>query len=95
MVVLTAALISTIASNFLNIILSKTSHPNELVARINLTNLTYNVFRSNLSSIQIAIYKEKVATLIEGVRDYLVRVVGSVPIALQITEDTISMLDQL
>jgi hypothetical protein len=71
--------------NSVTALLSKASHSDELVARINHSNLIcefktchrYFHVHTNLRNMR--------QTLIAGIGDYLMRVVGSVPMGLDIT----------
>ena len=63
-------------------LLSKASHSDELVAQINHTNL---IFNSLIERLPYDRWKEGLQTLIQGVGDYLMRVVGSVPIGFHLT----------
>jgi hypothetical protein len=58
--------------------LSKASHSDELVARINHTNLILDPSRIDLA--YYGRWNKGLKTLIQGLGDYLMRVVGSVPI---------------
>ena len=66
--------------------LSKASHSDELVARINHADINCEIFTSQGISREPEEYVEKrLRTLIKRIADYLTRVVGSVPIDLKIT----------
>ena len=67
------------------ILLSKASHSDELVARINHADLDCEFFTSQWALRKFAYVEERLRTLIKGIGDYLMRVVGSVPIDLKIT----------
>jgi hypothetical protein len=69
-------------------LLLKASHSYELVARINHTNLICNSFPNQLARRYTPNYEETPCVLIQGIGDYLMRVVGSVPIGLRITLGT-------
>ena len=69
--------------------MSKASHSDELVTRINHANLNCEI-STGISGMRFSFkyedYAEKgLRTLIKGIGDYLTRVVGSVPIDLKIT----------
>ena len=66
-------------------LLSKASHLDALVARINHTNLICNFFSSQRVRGHTPNYEESLRVLIQGIGDYLMRVVGSVPLGLRIT----------
>jgi len=67
-------------------LLSKASHSDELVARINHADINCEFFPSERLFGKPKDYvEESLRTLIKGIGDYLTRVVGSVPIDLKIT----------
>ena len=71
--------------------MSKASHSDELVTRINHPDINCEVFfdpsgmQISLTNHNTVYVKRRLRTLIEGIGDYLTRVVGSVPIDLKIT----------
>ena len=67
--------------------MSKASHSDELVARINRPKLVCYSFRYPSEWIG-AEREESLCALIKGIGDYLMRVVGSVPPGLGITFET-------
>ena len=66
------------------ILLSKASHSDELVTRINHADINCGFFTSQRISCQPE-WEDGLRTLIKGIGDYLTRVVGWVPIDLKIT----------
>ena len=65
--------------------MSKAGHSDELVTRINHTDINCKFFISKSTFVESEDYmKERLRTLIKGIGDYLTRVVGSVPINLKI-----------
>jgi hypothetical protein len=69
---------------FIATILSKASHSDELLARINHTNI---ICHFKTWWIPDDVLKAVIQTLIAGIGDYLMRIVGSVPMGLHITLD--------
>ena len=66
--------------------MSKASHSDELLTRINHADINCEFFASGRISVVAEDYVEKsLRTLIKRIGDYLTRVVGSVPIDLKIT----------
>jgi hypothetical protein len=69
--------------------LSKASHSDELVARINHTSLSLDLSFIPLLGLyyhsDYGLLNKALKTLIKGVGDYLMRVVGSVPIGFHLT----------
>ena len=71
--------------------MSKASHSDELVARINHADIDCEFAMDHQESFPLMInrrndyLKEELCPLIKGIGDYLTRVVGSVPIDLKIT----------
>jgi hypothetical protein len=72
--------------NLVATLLSKASHSDELVARINHTNLICH-FKTWYFYFHKTELEHMRRTLIAGIGDYLMRVVGSVPMDLYITFD--------
>jgi hypothetical protein len=69
-------------------LLSKASHSDELVARINHTNLILHPSWINLLAYcGLRTPHKELQTFIQGVGDYLMRVVGSVPIGFHLTAE--------
>jgi len=69
-------------------LLSKASHSDELVARINHTNLILNPsWIDSLGHYGVWNKLEGLQSLIRGLGDYLMRVVGSVPIGFHLTSE--------
>jgi len=70
------------------ILLSKASHSDELVTRINHADINCENFTFDSEWISVKpedYFDESLRTLIKGIGDYLMRVVGSLPIDLKIT----------
>ena len=67
--------------------MSKASHSDELVTRINQADINCEFLTSSwiLRVLEVSRSEESLRTLIKGIGDYLMRVVGSVPIDLKIT----------
>ena len=67
-------------------ILSKASHSDELVTRINHADINCEIFTSGrISEDELARSEEELRTLMKGIGDYLTSVVCSVPIDLKVT----------
>ena len=68
-------------------LLSRASHSDALVTRINNADINCEFFTSTMIVREADVNKseESLRTLIKGIGDYLTRVVGSVPIDLKIT----------
>ena len=67
-------------------LLSKASHSDELVTRINHANINCEIFESTSISVKFEDYvKNRLRTFIKGIGNYLARVVGLVPVDLKVT----------
>ena len=74
--------------------MSKASHSDELVTRINHADINCEIFTSiRISEYEVALSEGRLRTLITGIGDYLTRVVGSVPIDLKITLQVYDEMD--
>ena len=77
-------------------LLSMASHFDELVTRINHADINCEIFTSiriSEDDSEVAVSEERLHTLIKGIGDYLMRVVGSVPIDLKITLEVYDEMD--
>jgi len=66
-------------------LLSMASHSHELVARIDHADINCEFSIFGLTSVESKVSEEGLRTLIKGIGDYLMKVVGSVPIDLKVT----------
>ena len=65
--------------------MSKASHADELITRINHADINCKIFTSDRKIVEVHKSAASLRTLIRGIGDYLTRVVGSVPSHLKIT----------